>query len=153
MTLATNTDEPTVEAVAEEFVKEHNSIEIVQELVKYSNSVDSLRNRLEYTENRNAQYSEKIEQVKKFIISHLRQNEVADVDDLKELANTIDVVLTKEVRVKFTVEYDLTIECDLDEEVSESDFSTSMSYNGVGELTNESEDWSDIEIEDEEDYL
>jgi hypothetical protein len=150
MTLATNTDEPTVEAVAEEFVKEHNSLEIVEELVKYSNEVDRLRSQLEYERGRNTAFSVKLEQVKEFITEHVRDKDSASVEELKDLATQLDLILTKEVRVQFTVEYDLTIELDLDQEVSETDFSVSMSYDGVGELTNESEDWSAIEIEDEE---
>lgn len=150
MTIDITNEEPTVEQIAEEFVKDNNSHEIVQELVRYSKSVDSLKSRLEYAENRNSEYSDKLDQVKKFITEHVRDKDSASVEELKELADELYLTLTKEVRVRFTVEYDLTIECDLDEEVNDTDFSVSMSYDGVGELTNESEDWSVIEIEDEE---
>ena len=150
MTNETTIDEPTVEAVAEEFVKDHNSTEIVQELVKYSNSVDSLRSNLEYERNRNTALANKLDIVKNFITEHVRDDEPATVDELKNLADELDFTLTKRVTVKFTVEYNLTVECDLDEEVSQDDFSVNMQYNGVGELYDENEDWSDIEIEDED---
>jgi len=150
MTTETQYDEPTVEAVAEEFVKDHNSTEIVQELVKYSNSVDSLRSQLEYERNRNTTLGGKLDMVKNFITEHVREDDSASVDELKNLAGELDFTLTKQVNVRFTVEYNLTIECDLDEEVSQDDFRVDMDYNGVGEITDQGEDWSDIEIEDED---
>ena len=150
MTNETQIDEPTVEAVAAEFVKDHNSTEIVQELVKYSNSVDSLRSNLEYERNRNTALAMKLDIVKNFITEHVRDDEPASVDELKNLAGELDFTLTKRVKVEFTVTYNLTVECDLDEEVSEDDFRVSMDYNGVGELYDENEDWSEIIIEDED---
>jgi len=150
MTNETQYDEPTVEAVAEEFVKDHNSAEIVQELVKYSNSVDSLRSNLEYERNRNTALAEKLDMVKNFITEHVKDDDMASVDELKELASELGLTLTKRVKVEFTVTYNLTVECDIDEEVSEDDFRVDMDYNGVGELYDEQEDWSDITIEDED---
>ena len=150
MTNEIQTDEPTVEAVAEEFVKDHNSREIVEELVKYSNSVDSLRSNLEYERNRNTALAMKLDIVKNFITEHVKDDDSASVDELKNLAGELDFTLTKRVKVEFTVTYNLTVECDLDEQVSEDDFRVSMDYNGVGELYDENEDWSEIIIEDED---
>jgi hypothetical protein len=150
MTTETQYDEPTVEAVAEEFVKDHNSTEIVQELVKYSNSVDSLRSQLEYERNRNTNLGGKLDIVKNFITEHVRDDESATVDELKTLAAELDFTLTKRVTVEFTVTYNLTIDCDLDEEVDSDDFRVNMEYNGVGEVYDQNEDWSEIMIEDED---
>jgi len=150
MTTETQYDEPTVEAVAAEFVKDHNSQEIVEELVKYSNSVDSLRSNLEYERNRNTDLANKLDIVKNFITEHVRDDEPASVDELKNLAAELDFTLTKRVTVEFTVTYNLTIECDLDEEVTDDDFRVNMDYNGVGEVYDENEDWSEITIEDED---
>ena len=150
MTNEIQTDEPTVEAVAEEFVKDHNSREIVEELVKYSNSVDSLRSQLEYERNRNTGLANKLDMVKNFITEHVKDDDTASVDELKELAGELGLTLTKRVTVEFTVTYNLTVECDIDEEVSEDDVRVSMDYNGVGELYDEQKDWSEITIEDED---
>ena len=150
MTNETQYDEPTVEAVAAEFVKDHNSQEIVDELVKYSNSVDSLTEQLEYVRIRNQSLNDQLGLVKDFITEHVKENEPATVDELKELAVQLGITLTKRVNVQFTVEYNLTIECDIDEEVSQDDFRVDMDYNGVGEIYDQNEDWSDIEIEDED---
>jgi len=150
MTTETQYDEPTVEAVAEEFVKDHNSTEIVQELVKYSNSVDSLRSNLEYERNRNTALAMKLDIVKNFITEHVKDDDPASVDELKNLAGELDFTLTKRVTVEFTVTYNLVIECDLDEEVDSDDFRVSMDYNGVGEVYDENEDWSEVMIEDED---
>ena len=144
----TGRDEPTVEAVAEEFVKDHNSTEIVQELVKYSNSVDSLESKLEYERTYRSNLASKLEIVKNFITEHVKDNDEATVGELKALAAELEITLTKEVEVEFTVTYKLTVECNLDEEVSDNDFSVSLDYNGVGELTNEDCDWSEVVIED-----
>lgn len=150
MTNEIQIDEPTVEAVAEEFVKDHNSTEIVQELVKYSNSVDSLRSNLEYERNRNTALAMKLDIVKNFITEHVKDDDPASVDELKNLAGELDFTLTKRVTVEFTVTYNLVIECDLDEEVDSDDFRVSMDYNGVGEVYDENEDWSEVMIEDED---
>jgi hypothetical protein len=150
MTNETQIDEPTVEAVAAEFVKDHNSQEIVEELVKYSNSVDSLMSQLGYERNRNTDLASKLDIVKNFITEHVKDDDSATVDELKELAGELGLTLTKRVTVEFTVTYNLTVECDIDEEVSEDDFRVSMDYNGVGELYDEQEDWSEITIEDED---
>jgi hypothetical protein len=150
MTNETQYDEPTVEAVAEEFVKDHNSAEIVQELVKYSNSVDSLRSNLEYERNRNTALANKLDIVKNFITEHVKDDDSASVDELKTLAAELDFTLTKRVTVEFTVTYNLVIECDLDEEVDSDDFRVNMDYNGVGEVYDQNEDWSEVMIEDED---
>ncbi len=150
MTNETQYDEPTVEAVAEEFVKDHNSTEIVQELVKYSNSVDSLRSNLEYERNRNTALANKLDIVKNFITEHVKDDDSASVDELKTLAAELDFTLTKRVTVEFTVTYNLVIECDLDEEVDSDDFRVNMDYNGVGEVYDQNEDWSEVMIEDED---
>jgi hypothetical protein len=150
MTNETTIDEPTVEAIAEEFVKDNTTSEIVKELVQYSNSVDTLKSQLEYERNRNTALANKLDIVKNFITEHVKDDDSASVDELKNLAGELDFMLTKRVTVEFTVTYNLTLECDLDEEVSEDDFRVSMDYNGVGELVDEGEDWSEVIIEDEE---
>jgi hypothetical protein len=149
MTTETQIDEPTVEAIADEFVRDHATDEIVAELVKYSNSVDSLERQLESSKERNAKLNQQLGYVKAFILEHVKDDDSATVDELKELAAELDITLTKEVTVQITVEYNLTVECALDEEVSEDDISIDLSYNGVGELTNEDCEWSNITIEDE----
>jgi hypothetical protein len=143
-------DEPTVEAVAAEFVKDHNSQEIVEELVKYSNEVDRLKENLDYQRRRDSQYSDKIEKVKKFIVEHISDNEEASIEELKQLAYDLDIELTKRVNVSFTVEYNLTIECDINDEIDETDFTLNLDYSGSGEVIDESPEWSSVEIEDED---
>ena len=145
----TERDEPTVEAIADEFVRDHATDEIVAELVKYSNSVDSLKGQLEYERTYKSNLASRLEIVKNFITEHVKDNDEATVGELKELAAELEITLTKEVEVEFTVTYKLTVECELDEEVSDNDFSVSLDYNGVGELTNEDCDWSEVIIEDE----
>jgi len=150
MTTEIQTDEPTVEAVAAEFVKDHNSQEVVDELVKYSNSVDSLKGQLEYERNRYSGLANKLDMVKNFITEHVKDDDSASVDELKELADELGLTLTKRVTVEFTVTYNLTVECDIDEEVTDDDFRVNIEYNGEGYVYDEQEDWSEVIIEDED---
>jgi len=137
---------------AEQFIKEHSASEIAEELVSYSKSVDSLKQQLEYMEKRwraaNSNHNQLKDGITDFIKEHVSNDDSASVDELKELADELELALTKEVTVHFTVTYDLTIEVGLDEEVDESDFRVEMNYSGDGEITNEDEDWSDFEIEE-----
>jgi len=137
---------------AEQFIKEHNASEIAQELVSYSTAVDSLKEQLEYMEKRwraaNSNHHQLKDAITDFIKEHVSNDDSASVDELKELADELEIALTKEITVHFTVTYDLTIEVELGEEVDESDFRVEMNYNGDGEITNQDEDWSDIEIEE-----
>jgi len=150
MTTEIQTDEPTVEASAAEFVKDHNSQEVVDELVKYSNSVDSLKGQLEYERNRYSGLANKLDMVKNFITEHVKDDDSASVDELKELADELGLTLTKRVTVEFTVTYNLTVECDIDEEVTDDDFRVNIEYNGEGYVYDEQEDWSEVIIEDED---
>ncbi len=148
--METQTQEQTTEAKAEEFVKEHTSSEIVSELVRYGNEVDRLQRGLDYFEEQNKLLSSKLDIVKNFITEHVKDDDSASVGELKDLAGELNITLTKRVNVEFTVTYKLTVECDIDEEVTDNDFKVSMDYDGVGELYDEQEDWSEITIEDED---
>lgn len=147
--METQTQEQTTEAKAEEFVKEHTSSEIVSELVRYGNEVGRLQRGLDYFEEQNKLLSSKLDIVKNFITEHVKDDDSASVGELKDLAGELDITLTKRVNVEFTVTYKLTVDCDIDEEVTDNDFKVSMDYDGVGELYDEQEDWSEIIIEDE----
>lgn len=139
----------TTQQKMEQFVKEHSSVEIVDELVRCDNSLKSLTDSLNICRANSAEMKQKWEQVKSFIVQSVKDNVDISVSELKELAEELEITLTKEVTVEFTVAYQITVECNLDEEVSQDDFTVNLDYNGVGELTNESAEWSDIIIEDE----
>jgi len=150
-TETTITNESTVETIASEFVKQHNATEIVAELVSKEQSIQRLQENLDYSRSIVGERNAKLAIVKAFIKSHVIDDDDATVSELKDLAGELDITLTKEVRVTFTVEYDLTVECDIDEgEIDENDFRVDLTYNGVGELTNESADWQDFSVEEED---
>lgn len=91
-----------------------------------------------------------ISTVKKFINEHIANDDSADIDELKELAEDLEIELTKKVKVTFHVDYEIEIECDTDYEVDESDFRVSLDYNGQGEEEITTEDMLDFKVEDDE---
>lgn len=87
-----------------------------------------------------------IEQVTEFIKDNISDG--ADSDALKELANELDIELTKDLRITFTVQYyaDVTVPLDYDvESIDESDFDVRIQYTGSDDV-----DFSDdsTEVED-----
>ena len=90
-----------------------------------------------------------IKTVKEFIVEHIANDDSADVSELKELAEELEIELTKKVKVTFRVDYEVEIECELDYEVDESDFEVSLNYSGQGEEDITQEDMLDFEVEED----
>lgn len=148
--MTTETQEQTIQAIAEEFVKQHTSSEIVAELVAKEESLQRLRESHLYSRDRVDELKIKMDKIKKFIVEHVEDDDSAAPSELKELAEELGIELTKDVDVSFTVTYNLTVRCAVGEEVGEEDFRVDLSYDGVGELINEGADWSSVEVEDED---
>lgn len=136
---ATTTELPplTPEQVAEEFVKENNSMQIVEELVNHYNAIESLNRKLEQAEldirNQRSRWASMAQTIEEFLKEHISEGNDASVDDLKELAESLDIELDKEVEVTFQVEVTATITVPLDfdaEDISEQDFDISITYEG-----------------------
>jgi hypothetical protein len=90
-----------------------------------------------------------ISTIKKFIIEHIANEDSADIDELKELAEELEIELTKKIKVTFHVDYEVEIECDLDYVVDESEFEVSLNYSGQGEEDITTEDMLDFEVEED----
>lgn len=74
---------------------------------------------------------ERKQAVKQFIVENYESG--ASTDDLKSLAEELDIELTKTVTVEFTVSYSalITVSIDYDtDQISESDFDVEVSFNG-----------------------
>lgn len=87
-----------------------------------------------------------IEQVTEFIKDNMSDG--ADSDALKELANELDIELTKDLRITLTVQYyaDVTVPLDYDvENIDESDFDINIRYTGSDDV-----DFSDESTEVDE---
>jgi sugar-specific transcriptional regulator TrmB len=127
----------TPEAVAEEFVKANTTSVLVEEFVNHYNEIERLKRRLEernssidYQRNR---LNELVAKARDFIITHVADGEGASVDELKELAEELDIELTKEICVTFSIEVTatVTVPVDFDEDdLTDSDFDISVDYSG-----------------------
>ena len=135
MTTETTTTEPTPQQVAEDFVKANTTSVIVEEFVNNYYAIERLKKQVEESRT-TAQYRlQRLEQfiasTRDFIITGL-SNEV-DEDDLKRLADTLDIELTKEIEVTFRVDVTATVTVPIDfdeDDITDADFDVSVEYSG-----------------------
>lgn len=130
---------------AEDFIKTHSVMEIAEQLVRYSQSADNMRNTISRKQleidNTRRRLSDTVRAIEEFIKSHVSENDSADVDELKELANDLDIELTKSITVKMevSIEVEMTVPLDFDEDsIDDSDFEISADFNGM----------TDVEVDD-----
>jgi hypothetical protein len=143
---------------AEDFIKNHSVAEIAEQLVTYSESVDNLQNRIQRQANDNDALRSKLrnqtETIEEFLKSHIGENDSASVDELKELAEELDIELTKTIKVTFKIEaeYEIIVPLDADEDsISEDDFDYSVSYrNNKNDYEENSESYEITDFETEE---
>ena len=143
---------------AEDFIKNHSVTEIAEQLVTYSESVDNLQNRIQRQANDNDALRSKLrnqtETIEEFLKSHIGENDSASVDELKELAEELDIELTKTIKVTFKIEaeYEIIVPLDADEDsISEDDFDYSVSYrNNKNDYEENSESYEITDFETEE---
>jgi len=91
--------------------------------------------------------------LEEFIKEHVKDEQIS-IDDLKELAEEVNIELTKSVRVTFNVkcEYEFTVPLDFeDDDITDGDFTVRISSNVSDEdveETSESYEIEDFEVED-----
>lgn len=141
----TTIDTETPEEIAEQFVKNHNSMQIEEELVNHYKTIESLKSRVQAEAGNSDHFRQKFnrleERVAEFLKSHISDNEDASVDDMKEFAESLGIELTKEIKVTFGVEVtvEMTVPLDFDiDDISESNFTVSAEFDGM----------TDVEVED-----
>ena len=125
----------TPEAVAEEFVKENTTSVIVEEFVNNYNTIESLKRQLEASKStaefRRVRLEDFIAKTRDFIVTGL-SNEVGE-DELKDLADKLDIELTKEIAVTFSVEVTATVTVPIDfdeDDITDADFDITVEYSG-----------------------
>jgi RNA recognition motif-containing protein len=126
----------TPEAVAEEFVKENTTSVIVEEFVNNYNTIESLKRQLEASKStaefRRVRLEDFIAKTRDFIVTGL-SNEVGE-DELKDLADKLDIELTKEIEVTFRVEVTATVTVPIDfdeDDITDADFDITVEYSGT----------------------
>ena len=140
MTTETTTVEVelTPAQIAEAFIKEHSFGDLVDEFVAHHNAIESLKKRLEYSEQSSNTYRAKLRDVtntaEEFLKEHIKDNDSASVEELKELAESLDIELTKTINVSFSIQVEATISVPLDfdeDEFNDGDFDIRVDYNGA----------------------
>ena len=128
--------ELTPTQIAENFVKENTTSVIIEEFVNHYNKIENLKAKLQYqeqeTRNQRSRWASMAQTIEEFLIEHIKDEQVS-IDDLKELAEELEIELTKEVEVTFTVEVTATVTVPLDfnaEDIEESDFDIRVNYEG-----------------------
>jgi len=154
----TVTETETPEQIAEQFVKNHNSMQIEEELVNHYNTISALQNRVEAEAGNSDHFRQKFNrleaQIEEFLKSHIGDNEDASVDDMKEFAETLGIELTKSITVKFTaeVEVEMTVPLDFDtDDIDDSHFTVSAEFDGMNDVTVEDTNINVDDFEVEED--
>ena len=157
MTTENTTEIPSNQSIAESVVKDLPANEIVKEIQRLLDEKDHYKkqcdeNRIRATENQ-SKYLNLYNSISEFITEHVKDDDIS-TDDLKELADELNISLTKTIKVKFTVacEYEFEVPLDFeDNDIDENDFSINISSsvsNDDVEETSESIDVTDFEVEE-----
>lgn len=156
MTTENTTETPSNQSIAESVVKDLPANEIVKEIQRLLDEKDHYKkqcaeNRTRATEQQ-SKYLNLYTTISEFITEHVKDDDIS-TDDLKELAEELNISLTQTIKVKFTVacEYEFEVPLDFaDTDIDETDFSinisSSLSDDDVEE-TSESIDVTDFEVE------
>jgi hypothetical protein len=143
---------------ADNFIKNHSTLEIAEQLVTYSEQVDRLQVRVTAEAGNADHFRQKFNrleaQIEEFLKSHIGDNEDASVDDMKEFAETLGIELTKSITVKFTaeVEVEMTVPLDFDtDDIDDSHFTVSAEFDGMNDVTVEDTNINVDDFEVEED--
>lgn len=159
MTTETTTDTvQTPQQIAEEFVKANTTSAIIEEFVNHHNTIESLRRNLEYTQqdvrNQRSRWASMSETIENFLKTHISEQDSASVEELKELADELEIELTKTIKVTFKIEaeYEITVPLDTNEEdITEENFDYSVSFRNTNDEWEEySESYEIIDFETEE---
>lgn len=143
---------------ADNFIKNHSTLEIAEQLVLYSEQVDRLQARVTAEASTSDHFRQKFARlentIEEFLKSHIGDNEDASVDDMKELAESLGIELTKTITIKFTaeVEVEVTVPIDADlDDVDENDFTVSAEFDGKTdwEVQDTNINVNDFEVEED----
>jgi hypothetical protein len=142
--VTTEVTQPTPYDIAAEFVKNNAVSEITERIAKQTEEIKQLR--IERDE-RLSKYLNLHNRISEFIIECVKDDAV-DIDDLKELADELNIELTKEIEVTFKVDVKFTATVPLDfdvDKIDDSDFDVSINYRGGEDDVDMEEEYSDIE--------
>lgn len=158
MTTETTETVQTPQQIAEEFVKANTTSAIIEEFVNHHNTIESLRRNLEYAQqdarNQRSRWASMAETIEDFLKTHISEKDSASVEELKDLADELEIELTKTMRVTFKIEaeYEIVVPLDATEhDISEDNFDYSVSFRSTNddwEENSESYEINDFEVEE-----
>lgn len=146
--ITTETAVDTHKVKAIEFVNTHSMADIIDALAGTERLLDASK---EANRGTRARLQELVDTVTEFIKDNISSG--ATSSDLRELANDLDIELSKDVTISFTVKYtaDVTVPIDFDiESIDDSDFDITIRYTGNDdvEFDNDSTEVEDFEAEE-----
>jgi hypothetical protein len=158
MTTEETTQVPlTNQQIAENTVKELSAIDLTKEFQRLLDAVDYHKTQVARREAQGSQLLTQRDRFRDAITEFIKdkvKEDAVDIDDLKELADELEIALTKSVRVTFTVncEYEFDVPLDFDnDDITDRDFSIRISSDINDENieeTSESMEVEDFEVED-----
>lgn len=138
MTNETTTEETTPKSkvqIAEEFVRDNNFRDVVDYIVTLDDKVERAEAEAKYVREETNKWRTKFysfqNTVEEFLKQHIADDDIADMEDLKELAEKLEIELTKEVEVTFTVNVKFvgTVPLDFDpSDINDYDFDVNVNY-------------------------
>ena len=145
VTTETAVDTHKVKAI--EFVNTHSMADIIDALAGTERLLDASK---EANRGTRARLQELVDTVTEFIKDNL---DSSFAGKLKELANELDIELSKDVTISFNVRYtaDVTVPIDFDiESIDDSDFDITIRYTGNDDVDfdNDSTEVEDFEVEE-----
>jgi len=158
MTEETTTEAPyTNQQIAENTVKELSANDLTKEFQRLLDEVEYYKNDTKLARERATQatsrYLNLFTSISDFIKEHVKEEQV-QIDNLKELAEELNIELTKSIKVTFNVKCEYEFDVPLDwthDDIDDSDFTVRISSNvpdGDVEETHESYEIEDFEVED-----
>jgi hypothetical protein len=143
----------TPQQIAEEFVKANTTSAIIEEFVNHYNTIERQKQHLLGREqdvaNFRARWASMAETIEEFLKEHISEGNSASLADLKDLAENLEIELTKEIEVTFKVEVTttLTVPLEFDEDdITEDDFDIRVDY--TGRHNDVEEDGTEYEVND-----
>ena len=147
----------TNQQIAENTVKELSANELTKELQRLLDEVDYRKREAALAKERATQgtsrYLNLFNTLEEFIKEHVKDEQIS-IDDLKELAEEVNIELTKSIKVTFNVkcEYEFNVPLDwTNDDISDGDFTIRISSDITDEdveETSESFEVEDFEVED-----
>ena len=147
----------TNQQIAESTVKELSANDLTKEFQRLLDEVEYYKKETKLAKERATQSTSKylnlFNTVADFIKEHVKEEQV-QIDNLKELAEELNIELTKSIKVTFNVKCEYEFDVPLDwthDDIDDSDFTVSISSNVNEEdveETHESYEIEDFEVED-----